>query len=80
MSTDYRFKIITKFKEGDKDLGGMRCYSKLWHSKDRINPLKYNSWNFTTTTEWDKPDGLSFWYSVNTTILAETVTFIVGKQ
>lgn len=80
LSTDYRFKVWTTFEEGEKDLKGLRCYSKFWHSKDRIDPTKFNNWNMTTLEVWDKPDGKSFWYASNTTLLMETAIFVIGKE
>ena len=83
-TSDFRFKLITRFDE--TDLKDQRVYSKLFHSKDRIIPTKYNNWNFTGSATWDsnaknaQGKYMSFWYSVNTTFLAETVPFKIGSQ
>lgn len=83
-TSDFRLKFLIKFKE--KDIYGQRAYSKLFHSAERNNTLKYNNWNFTTGAVWDSnvknKDGqyTSFWYSINTTFLFETETFLVGKE
>jgi hypothetical protein len=59
----------------------------MFHSKEYgVNKKIYNSWNFTTSAVWDssaknsKGNYMSFWYSVNTTFLAETVPFLIGQQ
>ena len=51
----------------------------LLHSEDDIDDTAWNNWNFSSKAEWSDPDS-GFIYSNHTTILYQTVPFIIGKQ
>lgn len=51
----------------------------LLHSEDDIDDAAWNNWNFSTKASWSDPDS-GFIYSNKTTILYQTVPFIIGKQ
>ena len=62
----------------DDELKGLRNYQYMFHNSEKRD-FWYNNWNFTKSGPWDG-DGLdSMWYNINTTLIAETAKYVIGK-
>ena len=59
------------------ELKGLRNYIYLFHNMERRQD-HYNNWNFTESISWDGNGTDSMWYNLNTTLLANTETYIIG--
>lgn len=46
----------------DDDLRGMKNSFALFHSRENLDPDKYNGWNFDSTYWWDSI-AAGFWYA-----------------
>ena len=52
----------------------------LFRNNNR-NQSAYNYWNFTTSGPWDNPNNNpNMWYSNDTTYLAGSVNYIIGRD
>ena len=61
------------------EMKGLSNFIVLFHNLDRRQD-HYNNWNFTSSIPWDG-DGLnSFSYNLNTTKLAQSEKYIIGKE
>lgn len=63
----------------EPELNGLTSYSVGFHSSERNETEKYAGWNFTDHQLWDSRDN-GFWYSHETTVLYETVEYIIGEE
>lgn len=61
------------------ELKGLKNYIYMWHNGERRQE-HYNNWNFTKSGPWDGDGTDSLWYNLNTTMLAQTVPYVIGKD
>lgn len=64
------------------DLNDLKSWFALFHTKIGKNLTAYNNWNFSSDTSskwWDSIEH-GFWFAESTTMLIQTVPYIIGKQ
>ena len=64
----------------DKELHGLKTYSRMFQTKDAHNFTKFNNWNFTSPTVWDGYGHENFYFDKNTTLLFRTQIYTIGKE